>query len=38
MKSCIRMGITVLKFVIWGGKSCVLWSQIAFYGFAGASP
>ena len=25
------MGINVLKFVIWGGKSSVLWSQISFY-------
>ena len=23
------MGITVLKIVIWGGKSSVLWSEIA---------
>ena len=27
MKPCIRIGITVLKIVIWGGKSSVLWSQ-----------
>ena len=32
MKMCIRMGITVLKIVIWGYKSSVLWSQITFYG------
>ena len=25
------MGINVLKFVIWGDKSSVLWSQISFY-------
>ena len=31
-------GITVLKIVIWGGKSSVLWSQIAFYGNAMAEP
>ena len=26
------MGITAFKFVIWGGKSAVLWLQITFYG------
>ena len=36
-KKCIKMGITVLKIVIWGGKSSVLWLQIAFYGSAGCS-
>ena len=36
MKKCIRMGITVLKIVIWGGKSSVLWLQIAFYSSADA--
>ena len=25
------MGIAVLKIVIWGGKSSVLWLQIVFY-------
>ena len=30
-RKCIRMGITVLKIVIMGCKSSVLWSQIAFY-------
>ena len=30
--------ITVLKIVIWGGKSLVLWSQTAFYGDAMAEP
>ena len=30
MKKCIRMGITVLKIVLWGGKLLVLWSQTAF--------
>ena len=38
MNKCIRMGITAFSFVIWGGKSAVLWSQITFYGFANASP
>ena len=28
---CIKMEITGLKIVIWGGKSSVLWSQVAFY-------
>ena len=32
------MGVTAFKFVIWGGKSAVLWLQITFYGSAGASP
>ena len=32
------MGITVLKIVIWGGKSLVLLLQIAFYGSAVALP
>ena len=31
MKMCIRMGITLLKIVIWGYKSSVLWSHITFY-------
>ena len=31
MKKCIRMGITLLKFVICGGISAVLRSQIMFY-------
>ena len=26
VKMCIRMGITLLKIVIWGGNSLVLWS------------
>lgn len=30
VKKCIRMGRAVLKIVIWGGKSSVLWLQIAF--------
>ena len=34
MNESIRMGITVLKIVIWGGKSSVLRLQIAFYGSA----
>ena len=38
MKKCIKMGITVLKIVVWGGRSLVLWSQIAFYSSAKASP
>ena len=29
---CTRMGITVMKIVIWGCSSLVLWSQIEFYG------
>ena len=37
MKKCFRMGITVLKIVIWRGKLPVLWSQIAFYGSAVAT-
>ena len=36
MNKCIRMGITAVKFVIWGGKLAVLWSQIMFYGDADA--
>ena len=32
------MGITAIKFVIWGGKSAVLRSQITFYGSADVSP
>ena len=28
---CIRMGLTELKIVIWGGKSSVLWLQITFF-------
>ena len=35
MKKCIRMGITVVKIVIRGDKSPVLWLQIAFNGSAG---
>ena len=35
-KSALEMGITVLKTVIWGDKSSVLWSQIPFYGSANA--
>ena len=31
VNKCTRMGTTVLKIVIWGGKSSNLWSQIAFY-------
>ena len=38
VKKFIRMVITVFKIVIWGGKSSVLWSTIAFYGYAGAPP
>ena len=38
MNKCIRMGITTFKFVIWGGKSVVLLSQITFFGSADASP
>ena len=50
MKKYIRMGVIVLKISGWGGevgggggdgrgqKSMVLWSQIAFYGFAITSP
>ena len=34
----IRMRITVLDIVIWGGKVSVIWSQIALYGSADASP
>ena len=28
VKKCIRMGITVLKIVIWEGKSSALWSEL----------
>ena len=38
MQKCIRMGISVLKIVICGGKLLVLWLQIVFYGFADVSP
>ena len=38
MKKCIRIGITVIKIVIWEGKSSVLRAQIAFYGSPDASP
>ena len=38
MNKCIRMGITAFKFVIWGGKSAVLRSQITFYDSADALP
>ena len=38
MNKCIRMGITAFKFVIWGGKSAVLRSQITFYGDADVLP
>ena len=38
MNKRIRMGLTVMKIVIWGGKSSILWSQITFYGSAVASP
>ena len=31
VKKCTEMGIIVLKIAIWGGKTSVLWSQIAFY-------
>ena len=36
-KKCIRMGIIVLKIVIWGDKSSVLWTEIAFYGSTNVS-
>ena len=38
MNTCIRMGITAFKLVIWWGKSEVLRLQIMFYGSADASP
>ena len=38
VNNCIRMGINIAKFVIWGGKLSVLWSQIAFYGSADMLP
>ena len=37
MNKCIRMGMTVLKIVIWRGILLVLWPQIVFYGSTGAS-
>ena len=37
-EKCIRMGITVLKTVIRGGKLSVLWSQNVLYGSANMSP
>ena len=36
LKKWIRMGIKVLKIVIWG-KTLLLWSQIAFHSSVGAS-
>ena len=38
MKKCIRIGIAVLKIVIWRGQFSVLWAQIMFYGSTGVSP
>ena len=38
MTKCVRMGRTAFKFVILGGKSVVLRSQITFYGSADALP
>ena len=32
MKKYITIGMSVLKIVICGGKSSVLWSQSSFYG------
>ena len=37
MRKLIRIGITVLKIDLWGGKLLVVWSQIAFYGYADMS-
>ena len=34
----IRIGITIFKFVIWGGISSDIRSEIMFYGSANASP
>ena len=34
----IRMGITIFPFVIWGGISSDIRSEIMFYGSADASP
>ena len=34
MNECFRMGITVPRMVISGGKPSGPWSQIAFYGSA----
>ena len=34
----IRMGITIFQFVIWGGISSDIRSEIMFYGCADASP
>ena len=38
VKKYIRMGITIFKFVIWGGISSDIRSEIMFYGSANASP
>ena len=38
IKTCIRIEITVLKVVIWKGKSSVFWSQIVFYRSVNALP
>ena len=34
MENCIRMGITVLKIVIWLVKLLILWLEFVFYSFA----
>ena len=38
VKKYIRMGITIFQFVIWGGISSDIRSEIMFYGSTDASP
>ena len=38
VKKYIRMGITIFQFVIWGGISSDIRSEIMFYDSADASP
>ena len=38
LHKCIRIGITIFKFFIWGGISSDIRSEIMFYGSARASP
>ena len=38
LQKCIRMGITIFKFFIWGGISLDIRSEITFYGSALSLP
>ena len=38
LQKCIRMGITIFKYLIWGGISLDICSEIMFYGSPHASP